>query len=54
MPATASPLPSITLPLEPLDAVPELKLKAPLFPAAPAFSVRITTAPLLLALPYPL
>jgi len=41
------------LPVFPLLLVPVLKKSAPLTPASPAFELRITTAPLLDAVPSP-
>jgi hypothetical protein len=44
----------MTAPLLPVTAVPVLKYKAPLPPAAPPFVERIFTSPLVVAVPSPL
>jgi hypothetical protein len=41
------------LPVVPLPEVPELNTNDPLMPFAPAFTVRITTLPLVLNVPKP-
>jgi len=52
-PILAAPVPRITLPLFPEDALPELNTNIPLTPCVPAFMLRITTAPLVVAVPSP-
>ena len=51
--AAAAPLPSSTLPLLPPLLDPELNISTPLLPASPPFTLRITTAPDVDAVPSP-
>jgi len=53
-PPVAAPVPIATRPLFPPLEDPELKTKSPETPATPAFTLRIDTAPLVVAVPSPL
>ncbi len=52
-PSVAAPDPSTTAPLFPPLEDPELNMSAPLPPATPAFTLRMVTEPLLVAVPSP-
>ena len=52
-PAVAAPVPTMTPPLLPDDVVPELNASEPLAPDSPAFMLRMSTAPLDVAVPSP-
>ena len=53
VPAVAAPDPIQTVPVVPELEVPELNVSAPLAPIVPAFAVRTTIRPLVVAVPSP-